>query len=95
MNFKEPRRGLNRQKKQEMTLKPVMTCGQWKVNVEPRVQLYVPKEERFTIPLKFVDVTRTPHTNLDVLQESRIDDHRNVDVDRNLSDAWTGCMKFT
>ena len=38
-------------------------------HVEPRVQLYVPKEETFPIPLKYIDVTRTTHTNLDVLQE--------------------------
>ena len=36
---------------------------------EPRVQLYVPTEESFPIPLKKIDVTRTTHTNLDVLQE--------------------------
>ena len=39
-------------------------------HVEPRVQLYVPKEESFPIPLQYIDVTRTKHTNLDVLQES-------------------------
>ena len=38
-------------------------------HVEPRVQPYVPKEETFSIPLKYLDVTRTTHTNLDVLQE--------------------------
>ena len=31
-------------------------------HVEPRVQLYVPKEETFPIPLKFFDVTRN-HTH--------------------------------
>ena len=40
-------------------------------------------------------MTRTTHTNLDVLQESRIDDSWNVDVDRKLSDSWTGFKKFT
>ena len=48
-------------------------------HVQPRVQLYVPEEESFPLPLKYIDVTRT-HTNLDVLQECRIDDHWNVDV---------------
>ena len=42
--------------------------------VELRVLLYVPKEETFPIPLKKIDVTRTTPTNLDVLQEKRIDD---------------------
>ena len=41
---------------------------------EPRVQLYVPKEETFPIPLKYIDVTRSTHSELDVLQEKRIDD---------------------
>ena len=41
-------------------------------HVEPRVQLYVPKEETFPISLKYVDVTRTMHTKVDVLQESHI-----------------------
>ena len=64
-------------------------------HVEPRVQLYVPKEETFPITLKQIDVTRTTHTNLKVLQESRIDDKKNVDVDRSLSDSRTGFAKFT
>ena len=43
-------------------------------HVEPRVEFYSPKEESFPIPLKYIDVTRTTHTNLDVKQEKRIDD---------------------
>ena len=38
-------------------------------HVEPRVQVYVPKEETFPIPLKHIDVTRAAYTILDVLQE--------------------------
>ena len=34
---------------------------------EPQVQLYVPKEETFTMPLTYIDVTRATCTNLDVL----------------------------
>ena len=64
-------------------------------HIEPRVQLHVPKEETFTIPLKCIDVTRATHTNLDVLQETRIDDHWNVDANRSLSDSWNGFTKFT
>ena len=63
-------------------------------HVEPRVQLYVPKEESFTIPLKYIDVTRTTHANLDMLQEKPIDDYWIVEVDRNLSHSWRGCTKF-
>ena len=32
--------------------------------VEPRVKLYSPREESFPIPLKYIDVSRTTHTNL-------------------------------
>ena len=64
-------------------------------HIEPRVQLYVPKEETFPIPLKYIDVTRTTHTNLDVKQEKRIDDYWNIDGSRDLSDPWTGFTQFT
>ena len=64
-------------------------------HIEPRVQLYVAKEETFPIPLKYTDVTRTTHTSLDVLQEKRIDDHWNDDVDRSVSDSRTGFTKVT
>ena len=40
------------------------------------------------ISLKHIDVTRTTHTNLDVWQESCIDDYWNVDVDRILWGSW-------
>ena len=47
---------------------------------EPRVQLYVvPKEETFPMPLRYMDITRSAHTNLDVLQEKRIDDYWKVE----------------
>ena len=62
---------------------------------EPRVQLFVPKEETFLVPLKYIDVTRATHTNLEVLPEKRIDDYWNVDANRNLSDSWKGFTKFT
>ena len=41
-------------------------------HVEPRVKLYSPREEPFPIPLKYIDVSRTARTNLDVMQERRI-----------------------
>ena len=64
-------------------------------HVEPRVKLYSPREESFPIPLKYIDVSRTTHTNLDVKQEKRIDDYRNIDGSRDLSDPWTGFTQFT
>ena len=64
-------------------------------HVEPRVKLYSPREESFPIPLKYIDVSRTTHTNLDVKQEKRIDGYWNVDGSRDLSDPWTGFTQFT
>ena len=64
-------------------------------HVEPRVALYSPREESFPIPLKYIDVTRTTRTNLDVKQVKRIDDYWNIDGSRDLSDPWTGFTQFT
>ena len=64
-------------------------------HVEPRVKLYSPREESFRIPLIYIDVSRTIRTNLDVMQESRIDDYWNIDGSRDLSDSWTGFTQFT
>ena len=64
-------------------------------HVEPRVKLYSSREESFPIPLKYIDVTRTTHTNLDVKQENRVDDYWNIDGSRDLSDPWTGFTQFT
>ena len=99
-NFKVNRESLNRLS-QQMTLKPVPTSGRFRSDFiyrhhnEPRVQLYVPKEETFLIPLKYIHVTRSTHTDLDVMQEKRIGDCWNVDSNRNLSDSWKGFTKFT
>ena len=64
-------------------------------HVEPRVKLYSPREESFPFPLKHSEVSRTTRTNLDVMQESRIDDCWNIDGSRDLSDPWTGFTQFT
>ena len=53
-------------------------------HAEPRVQLHVPKAESCPIPLKKIDVTRSTHTNLDVMQEKRTDDYWNDDENRNV-----------
>ena len=44
-------------------------------HVEPRVKLYSPREESFPIPLKYIDVTRTTDTSLDVMLEKK---HRSL-----------------
>ena len=57
----------------EMMRKPRMISGLlWVIsfnamNVEPRVKLYMPKEESFLIPTKHIDVIRKTHTSLDVM----------------------------
>ena len=68
--------------------------GDFFCHVETRVKLYMPKEESFLFPLKYIDVARTTHTSLDVLLEKHIEDHWNADEDRELSDAWTGFTKY-
>ena len=45
--------------------------------------------------MKYIDVTRTTHTNLDVKLEKRIDDYWNIDGSRDLSEPWTGLTQFT
>ena len=64
-------------------------------HVGPRDKLYSPREEPFPIPLKYIDVSRTTHTNLDVKQEKRIDVYWNIDGSRDLSDPWTGFIQCT
>ena len=44
----------------------------------------------FLIPLKYMDVVRHTQTNLDMLQEQKIDDSWNVDGERPLSVSWIG-----
>ena len=63
-------------------------------HVEPRVKFYSLREEPFPIPVKYIDVSRTTQTNLDVMQESRIDDYWNIEGSRDLSDPWTGFTRF-
>ena len=64
-------------------------------HIEPRVQLCVPTETTFTIPLKYIDVTRSTCTDLDIAQEKRNDDCWDVAGNKKLSDSRTGFTKFT
>ena len=80
-----------------MMRKRKMTSGRefiYRHHVVPRVKLYVPKEEPFPVPLKYIDVTRTTHTSLDVLWRNNIEDYWNVDGEKESSDAWTGVHKI-
>ena len=45
--------------------------------------------------MKYIDVSRTTHTNLDVKQEKRIDGYCYIDGSRDLSDPWTSFTQFT
>ena len=73
-NFKANRESLNRQN-QKMTLKPVPTF--WSIqgdfiyrhHNEPRVQLYVPKEETCLIPLTYS--ARLAYSDLDARETCR------------------------
>ena len=61
---------------------------------EPRVQLCA-EGRNIPSPLKYIDVTRSTHTDLDVMQEKRVDDCWNVDSNRSLSDSRKGFTKST
>ena len=63
-------------------------------HVEPRVKLYMLREETFPFPMKYIDVTRTTCTSPDVLLEKNIEDYWNVDGEKCLSDAWKGFTRF-
>ena len=63
-------------------------------HVEPRVKLYSSREESFPIPLRYIDVSRTTHTNLDVKQVRCNDDYWNIHESRDLSDSGTGFAQF-
>ena len=56
-----------------MMVKPkmILVCFRGFIHrhVEPRVKLYVPTEESFPLPLKYIEVTRTTDTTLDVMSE--------------------------
>ena len=82
------RESLNRQNP-HMTLKPVPIFGLSKVTSSIVITMNLQfnstcrREETFPIPLEYIDVTWSTHTDLDVLQEKRIDDYWNVDSSRH------------
>ena len=54
----------------------------------------MPREESFPIPMKYIDVTRTTCSSLDVSLEKIFQDYWNVDGEKELSDVWTGFTRF-
>ena len=99
-NFKANQKVTNQQN-QKTTLKPGKTSGLFKVTSSIVITMNLEfnsmcrKKKTFPIPLEYIDVTRATCTNLDVLQEQRVDDCWNVDANRSLSDSWTGFTMFT
>ena len=96
MIFEESRTGLSQ--KDNMTDDTEARNDHWSIagnyicrhHVEPRVKLWVPEEELFPMPLRYIDVVRRIDSISDVLLESRKDDYWNVDGGPNLSEPWTG-----
>ena len=80
--------------KRQMIFGPCQETSKTAITLNPESS-FTRRDESFLIPLKYFDVSRTTHTNLDVKQEKRIDDYWNVDVSRDLSDPWTGFTQFT
>ena len=79
--FKENRTGLLQlhfKTHRRMMVMQEMISGQFQGTVFTfitlRVKLYVPREESFPIPQRYIYVTRATSTTLDVMLESRIDD---------------------
>ena len=78
-----------------MIFGPCQETSYTAITLNPESKLYSPRDESFPVPLQYIDVSRTIHTNLDVKQEKRIDENWNIDGSRDLSDPWTGFTQFT
>ena len=63
--------------------------------IEHRVQLNMSKEMTFPTPLKYIDVPRSTHKNLDVMQDKLFYDCWNVADNNNLSGSLAGFTTFT
>ena len=79
-SVKTDRKSVNRQN-QQMTLKPARTLGLSKETSSIVIKLNLVfnsvcrREETFPISMKYIDVTRSTHTHLDVMQGKRIGDY--------------------
>ena len=78
-----------------MIFGPCQETSYTAITLNPESNFTRPREESLPIPMKYIDVSRTTHTNLDVKQEWSIDDYWNIDGSRNLSEPWTGFTQFT
>ena len=77
--------------KQSMIFGPCQENSKTAITLNPESN-FTRREKNHS--LKYIDVSRTVHTNLDVKQEKRIDDYWNIDGSRDLSDPWTGFTQF-
>ena len=62
-------------------------------HVASRTKLYVPKDD-FPIPLNYIDVQRHTKTCINVVHKATIDDYRNLDGAKSLSEPWIGVTRF-
>ena len=83
-NYKANGESLNQQNLQ-MTLKPMPTSGRSKVTSSIAITMILEfssscrGKKTFTIAQKYIDATRSTRTDLDVMQEKRVDNYWNVD----------------
>ena len=74
---------------------PCQEASYTAITLNPESNITRREKSHSPIPLKYIDVSRTTHTNLDVKQEKRIDGYWNIDGSRDLSDPWTGFTQIT
>ena len=75
-----------------MTLKPVPTSSRGKtsyvvITMTLKFSSVCRKEGTFPVPLNYIDVTKFTYTDLDVMQEKRVDDYWSVDSNRSVPDS--------
>ena len=59
-----------------------------------RSKLYIPNEETFLIPLKYVDVMRQTRTSKDNASEHTLNGYWHEGSDLALSEEWIGTTRF-
>ena len=61
----------------------------------PRRDLFIPTEDEFAIPLKYIDILRITQTDLSTRAEKRVDDLWTADEGNSkLSNLWAGYARF-
>ena len=84
-----------------MLVKPKMISGPFQaiiftvITLNPESNCTCRLKNHSPIPLKYIYVSRTADTTLDVMLKKNVDDYWNVDGDRELSDTWTSVTRFS